>query len=379
MFIKNIKLKNFRNYNDIDINLDKEINIFYGNNAEGKTNFLESIYICSTTKSYKNVSEREIIKFEEKESHIKIILYKENLTKKENAIDIQINKERKKGIALNGVKIDKASEYIGFFTVVLFAPEDLNIIREGPSARRKFLDIEMCQIDKIYVNVISKYKKILNERNVVLKDIKESTGANKNDLLFLLDTYDEQIATYGIEIIKKRKKNIEELKKFVKDLYINITEEKEKIEIFYENDLLSILKEEEKAKEVYLERLKEDREKDIKNCFTSFGPHRDDIKISIDDSDLRKFGSQGQKKTAAICLKLAELNIIKEKNNEMPVLLLDDVFSELDENRQMKLISNIKGIQTIITCTGMKKNIFELLRPNKIFQVIDNKIIEKSK
>ena len=262
---------------------------------------------------------------------------------------------------------------------MLFAPEDLNIIREGPSARRKFLDIEMCQIDKIYVNIISKYKKILNERNVVLKDIRESTGANKNDLLFLLDTYDEQIATYGIEIIKKRKKNIEELKKFVKDLYINITEEKEKIEIFYENDLLSILKEEEKAKEVYLERLKEDREKDIKNCFTSFGPHRDDIKISIDDSDLRKFGSQGQKKTAAIWLKLAELNIIKEKNNEMPVLLLDDVFSELDENRQMKLISNIKGIQTIITCTGMKKNIFELLRPNKIFQVIDNKIIEKSK
>lgn len=382
MFIEKLKLKNYRNYEEINIEFDPNINIIYGNNAEGKTNILESIYICSTSKSYRNSKEKEIIKFDKNEAHIKIILYKENLSKKENAIDIQLNKEIKKGIALNGVKIEKLSEFLGFFTVVIFSPEDLNIIKEGPKVRRKFLDMELCQIDKIYVTYISNYNKILSERNTLLKDIKESKGSNKEELKNLIITYDEELIKYGIEIIKKRKENIEELNTKIKDLYYKISGNKEFLHIEYENDVLQILgasyASPEKIKQIYTELLNKNIDNDIKNGFTSVGPHLDDICFYVEDVDLRKYGSQGQKKTAAISLKLSELMIVREKIKETPVLLLDDVFSELDETRQKNLIENIEGIQTIITCTGMKKNIFDLLKPNKIFKVSNNEIISQN-
>ena len=362
MYIKKLKLKNYRNYNEIEINLDPKINIIYGNNAEGKTNLLESIFLCSSTKSHRNCSEKEIIKFNENEAHIKLFFCKKE--EKTDVIDIQLNKESKKGIAVNGVKTEKIKEFIGFFTTVMFAPEDLNIIREGPAVRRKFIDIELCQIDKIYLSFLIQYNKILNERNCLLKNIKETYGQNKNDLINLIDAYDEELIKNGLEIINRRKRNIEEIAKKIYDLYNNITNKKEKVIVSYEMSNIS------------KEKLLETREEDIKNGWTKIGPHHDDISFKIDEIDLRKFGSQGQKKTVAICLKLAELENIKEKTNETPILLLDDVFSELDEERQKLLIENIKGIQTIITCTGMKRNIFDLLKPNKIFKVQNNTVVE---
>lgn len=371
MYIEKLKLKNYRNYDEIDIDFDKNINIIYGNNAEGKTNLLESIYMCSTSKSHKNSKEDDIIKFNEEEAHIKIFFKKEN--EKEIVIDIQLNKNKKKGIAVNKVKIEKLSEFLGLFNVIMFAPEDLNIIKDGPHIRRKFIDIEICQIDKLYTSSLNNYNKTLNQRNVLLKDI-NLNNVNKKDLIDMLDVYDEKLVEYGTEIILKRKKNIEKLGEYVKDIHYKISDEKEELIIDYENDILASCVSLEEIKTSYLKKLKENRNIDIKNQYTGIGPHRDDISFKIGEKDIRKFGSQGQKKTAAISLKLSELSIIKEKINETPVLLLDDVFSELDEMRQKLLVNNLEGVQTIITCTGIKKNIFDLLNPNKIFQVKNGNI-----
>lgn len=393
MYIEKLKLKNYRNYDEIEVNFDKNINIIYGNNAEGKTNLLESIYMCSTSKSHKNSKENEIIKFNESESHIKIFFKKEN--QKEITIDIQLNKDKKKGIAVNKVKIEKLTEFLGIFNVIMFAPEDLNIIKEGPSVRRKFIDLEICQIDKLYVISLNNYNKTLNQRNALLKDINTVSNANKQDLIDMLDTYDEKLVEYGTEIILKRKQNIEKLAKYIKDIHYKISDDKEELIIDYENAVVANYVSDivgtdiirptvgasftspDELKKIYIKKLKDTRNIDIKNQYTLVGPHRDDISFKIAENDIRKFGSQGQKKTAAISLKLSELKIIKENINETPVLLLDDVFSELDEMRQKLLVNNLSGVQTIITCTGIKKNIFDLLKPDKIFQVKNNSIVIK--
>ena len=415
MYIKTLKLKNYRNYNEIEINFDPNINIIYGNNAAGKTNLLESIYMCSTSKSHRNTKEDDIINFNKDEAHIKLIFskvvatndkLKENeiikdfsVSPKNEIIDIQLNKNSKKGVAKNGIKVEKLSEFLGFFNVIMFAPEDLNIIKDGPILRRKFLDIEISQTDKIYVSIIQNYNKILNQRNALLKDISKTSGNNRQDLIDMIDTYDDQLVKYGIEVIKKRRENIKILAEKIYNIHLLISDGKEKLIVDYENDIVgaNACRAQAGASEnvganacraqvgasyaspdIYLQKLKETRSLDIKNQYTLVGPHRDDISFTIEDKDIRKFGSQGQKKTAAISLKLSELEILKEKINDTPVLLLDDVFSELDETRQKLLVSNLKGIQTIITCTGIKKNIFDLLKPEKIFNVKNNEVIEKT-
>ena len=383
MYITKLRVKNYRNFNEEEIIFDPNINIIYGNNAEGKTNLLEAIFLCATSKSHRNSKDIEIINFDNKESHIKVFFYNEINKNKEQTIDIQLNSDIKKGIALNGIKIDKISEFLGTLNAVIFAPEDLNIIKEGPAIRRKFIDMELCQIDKVYVSNLSNYNKVLNQRNAVLKDIIGATGNNKNELISFLDTYNDQLINFGIEVIIKRFNNIRDLAEKIKDIYYKISGEKEKLIIDYENEFIGScidgLCDPEEIKKIYKKRLAETKEIDIKNGFTSIGPQRDDISFIVEKNDLRKFGSQGQKKAAAISLKLSELLIIKEKKGDTPILLLDDVFSELDEERQKKLIENINGIQTIITCTGMKRNIYDLLKPNKIFQVVNNKVIEKWK
>lgn len=371
MYIENLRLKNYRNYKEISINFDPSINIIYGNNAEGKTNLLESIFLCATSRSHRGSKEKDIINFNEEEAHIKMIFNEKE--EKKQVIDIQLNKESKKGIALNGIKKEKLSDFLGTFYAVIFSPEDLNIIKEGPATRRKFIDMELYQIDRQYVISISNYNKVLNQRNAVLKDIYSASGNNKNDLITLLDSYDDQLIRYGTEVTLKRKENIEDIAKKIKDIYYKISGEKEELILNYENDVFSS-----EIEKTYKEKLKETKEQDIKQGYTTIGPHRDDISFIIDNLDLRQFGSQGQKKTAAISLKLAELLIMKEKKGNTPVLLLDDVFSELDEKRQKELIENLDGIQTIITCTGMKRNIYDLLKPNKIFKVSNNEVISQT-
>ena len=363
MYIKNLKLKNYRNYDFLDIDLENGVNIIYGDNAQGKTNILEAIYISSTTKTNKNVKDFEIIKFGENEGHIKVILCKE----KENIIDIHIKKNQNKGVAVNGVKKKKISEFLGFSNIIFFGPEDLNIIKEGPSIRRKFLDIFICQTNNIYTYNISNYYKILKQRNKLLKDINFCDKQTKKDLLETINVWDIELSKYGNEIIKTRREKIFKLNEKIEKISSFISEGKEKIKIIYEENVLE---------EDFIKKLSENKEKDIKEKNTSVGPHRDDIKFIINDIDIRKFGSQGQQRTAALSLKLSELNIIKEEINDNPILLLDDVFSELDEKRQKLIIENIKNTQTIITCTGLTENIKNLLKPDKIIKIEKGKIIK---
>ncbi len=358
MYIKRIKIKNFRNYENLDLEFDENINIIYGKNAQGKTNLLEAIYISSMSKSHKNVKDNELIKFNEEEAHIK-----EEIIEKEKSfiIDIHIKKNKNKGIAINKKKVEKVSEFLGISNVVFFASEDLNIIKEGPNKRRKFLDLYICQLESIYVKYLSKYNKILNQRNNLLKEL----NIKKNKELYeTLDIWDEQLVKYGNEIIKKREENIREIEKEVFKKHLIISEKKEKIKIEYKKNV---------EENNFLKKLKEERENDIKNNITSVGPHRDDIKFYINDMDIKKYGSQGQQRTISIALKFAEVENIKNKKNESPIFLLDDVFSELDENRQKIIVENVNEMQTIITCTGIPIKILKILKPNRIIKIDNGK------
>lgn len=352
MYIKNLKLKNYRNYSFLDLNLVNGINIIYGNNAQGKTNILEALYMSSTTKSYKQSRDKEIIKFGEEEAHIKATYIKQE---KENIIDIHLKREKNKGIAINGKKINKISDIFGLINVIIFAPENLYIIKEGPFLRRKFLDFYISQIDKIYINDLSNYNKVLNQRNILLKQI----YYNKN-IIDELDIWDKQLILYGNKIIKRRQEVIKDLNKEIYEKHLFISSNKEELLTEYEKNI---------DEENFYKELLNNREKDIKYQSTQVGPHRDDIKFIINNIDIRKFGSQGQQRTAALSLKLAELSSIKKIKNENPVLLLDDVFSELDLIRQRQLIDYLKDIQVVITVTGITKEIIEKLKPQTLYRV----------
>ncbi len=358
MVIKSLELENFRNYGNLFIEFDEGTNILTGENAQGKTNILEAIYLCSTSKSHKGQKDGEIIKFGNEEGHLRTILNKKG---EDLRIDMHLRKGKSKVIALNMEKLKKTSELIGILNVVLFSPEDLNIIKGGPAYRRTFVDMQICRLDSSYVFNLSNYNKIIDQRNKLLKDIYFQPALKET--LFI---WDSQLQSYGSQVIKKRKEFIKELNEIVKKIHLRLTGNKEDIEIVYEPDT-----EEDKIEEV----LRSNAERDLKSKMTSSGPHRDDYVININGIDARKFGSQGQQRTLALSLKLAEIEIIKNKTGENPILLLDDVLSELDSNRQNMLLESIDEIQTIITCTGLDDFINERFKIDKVFRV-NNGIVE---
>lgn len=328
MYIESLELNNYRNYKNLNISFDRNTNLLFGDNAQGKTNILESLYVCATTKSHRGSKDKELINFDEDESHIKVRYKKNDLP---YVIDMHLKKNHSKGIAVNGIVIKKASELFGKINVVCFSPEDLNIIKEGPSERRRFIDFELCQLNSLYVNSLINYNKTLIQKNKILKDSYFNSETEK-----ILDVYDEQLKKYGKDIFEIREKFIDELNPVINRIHSNLSDGKESLKITYEKcDIKNLRKEEIKVKT------------------TLSGPHRDDIAFYLNDTDLRKFGSQGQQRTAALSLKLAEIELVKEKINDCPVLLLDDVLSELDTSRQNKLLTVINDIQTIITCTGV--------------------------
>lgn len=364
MIIKSIELKNFRNYTDLNIFFDKGTNILYGNNAQGKTNVLEAIFLSATTKSHKGSKDKEMIHFDAEESHIRTYLDRDGM---EYRVDMHLRKNKSKGIAINGQKIKKASELIGLLNVVFFSPEDMSIIKNGPSERRRFVDIELCQLDKYYIYNLNQYNKIINQRNKLLKDFFMNP-----DLKETISIWDSQLVSYGKQIIDRRKFFIEQLNEIIFDIHKNLSGGREELTIMYEPDVESDLLE---------QKLKNNIEKDIKYKMTSVGPHRDDfsfyIKRTEDDSpsiDIRKYGSQGQQRTAALSLKLSEIELVKRVTKDNPVLLLDDVLSELDSNRQNYLLNNIGDIQTIITCTGLDEFINNRFEIDKIFNVVNGTV-----
>lgn len=361
MIIKSIELKNFRNYEELNLNLDGGTNILYGDNAQGKTNILESIYVSGTTKSHKGSRDKEMIRFGENEAHIRTMVEKNQMSYQ---IDMHLKKNRSKGIAINGVPIRKASELFGVLNMVFFSPEDLNIIKNGPSERRRFLDSEICQLDKIYLSDLTKYNKVLNQRNKLLKDM-----VFHPDLENTLSVWDMQLISYGRRIISRRRRFVEELNEIVRGIHESISGGREQLTLTYEPDIEEAFFEDE---------LNRAKERDRKYCSTSVGPHRDDISFFIGDIDIRKFGSQGQQRTSALSLKLSEIELVKRCIHDTPVLLLDDVLSELDSNRQNYLLNSIHDIQTVITCTGLDEFVRNRFQIDKIFEVISGTVSEKN-
>lgn len=357
MILKSVALSHFRNYSDMYMEFDKGTNILYGDNAQGKTNILEAVYVSGTSRSHKGSKDKELIQFGQEESHIRTVVERDGL---DYQIDMHIKKNKSKGIAINKVPIKKASELFGILNIVFFSPEDLNIIKNGPSERRRFLDMELCQLDKVYLYHLTKYNKILNQRNKLLKDINF-----KPELKDTLSVWDMQMIDYGKKIIESRHRFIAELNGIVKNIHRNISGNKEELIIRYEPNV----------EERFLEQeLKKNQQRDLKFGITSVGPHRDDMCFIIHEVDIRKYGSQGQQRSCALSLKLSEIELVKKSTRQTPVLILDDVLSELDSNRQNFLLNSIHDIQTVITCTGLDefvKNRFEI---NRVFQVIDGRV-----
>ena len=364
MKIKSLKLKDFRNYNLLQLDFDDSTNIFYGNNAQGKTNILEAVYLSGTTKSHRGTKDRDLIRFGENESHIETVVEKRGMSYK---IDMHLKKNSPKGIAIDKQPIRKAGELFGIINIVFFSPEDLNIIKNGPSERRRFIDLELSQLDKIYLNHLSNYNRIINQRNHLLKDLREA-GRQEN-LIQTLDIWDMQLVQYGNEIIKKRKEFIGKINEIISYTHKKLTGGKENIELVYEPGSGSLSLE---------DALKKNREKDMRFKNTSVGPHRDDICFMTKDLDIRRFGSQGQQRTAALSLKLAEIELVKSVIHDTPVLLLDDVLSELDKYRQNYLLDSIHDIQTLITCTGMDEFINHRFSINKVFHVFNGQVVKEN-
>ena len=333
MWIKNIKIKNFRNYNQEEINLEKNINIFYGKNAQGKTNIIESIFLCSLGKSFRAKKDNEMIKLNEENAIVEIEYEKSD---RDGKIKIEIG--NKKNIYLNGIKIKKLSELLGNLNIVIFTPDDINILKGGPQNRRRFLDIMISQLRPNYMHILNLYLKTIEQRNKYLRQIKEE---HKDENL--LEIWDEKLAEYAVKIYEYRKEFIEKIIKKINIIHKNITNGEEQIELEYITECDN--------KEKYLQLLKERRKLDIIKGFTTKGIHRDDFVIYINKKEIKIFGSQGQNRTAMLSLKLAELQVIYDEIGEYPILLLDDFMSELDKTRRKNFLENIEGTQVIITGT----------------------------
>lgn len=360
MKIESIELVNFRNYDKLVVSLDQGTNLFYGDNAQGKTNILESVYLCGTTKSHRGSKDKEMIGFGKEEAHIRMKILKNEIPYR---IDMHLKKNRAKGIAINGVPIHKASELLGLGNFVFFSPEDLNIIKNGPSERRRFLDMELCQLNRIYLHNLTNYNRILMQRNKLLKDI--SFHPEYEDTL---EIWDIQLAEYGRQIIAARENFVKELNEIIFEIHKKLSGGREELAVSYEKNV---------SGEQFLESIRKDRDKDIRMKMTHTGPHRDDLLFQIKDLDIRRFGSQGQQRTTALSLKLAEIELVRNSSKDAPILLLDDVLSELDGNRQHYLLESIHDVQTLITCTGIEDFIENDFRIDKLFYVSDGMVFEK--
>ena len=361
MFIKSLELKNYRNYEQLSMNFAGGTNLLYGDNAQGKTNIVEAIYLAATTKSHRGSKDREIIQFHHDEAHIRIHYEKQDIM---HQLDMHLKKNRAKGVAIDRIPIRKSSDLLGQIPVIFFSPEDLKIIKNGPSERRKFLDIELSQLERLYLYHLTKYNKILMQRNNLLKQLKFQPN-----LVDTLEFWDLQLVKYGSEVIRYRRKFIDHLNMIIKQIHRKLTGNQEEIQLEYENNV---------EYDIFLTELNKKRSIDLKYTTTSIGPHRDDISFIVNGIDIRKFGSQGQQRTAALSLKLSQIQFVKEVLHDTPVLLLDDVLSELDSNRKIYLLESIKDTQTFITCTGLDECISQHLPVQRMFQIKEGKIIKQN-
>lgn len=333
MYLKRIKLVNFRNYKQQEIELSPNMNLFFGENAQGKTNILEAVFLCAIGKSFRAKKEKELINLEKKQAFVEIEYEKSDRSGK-----IKIILDDKKTIFLNDIKQSKLSDILGKINMVMFSPDDIEILKSSPAKRRRFLNIMISQLRPHYVHSLNMYQKTLEQRNNYLRQIVKENKPEE-----MLEIWDESLANYAKEIYEYRNEFVGKIKEKISDIHSQITDRQEELKIKYISDC--------ENKENYKEELIKSRKADIERGYTSKGIHRDDIYFFINKKQVNIYGSQGQNRTVILSLKLAELEIIKEETEEYPILLLDDFMSELDGKRRENFLKNIENTQILITCT----------------------------
>ncbi|MDC7952467.1 DNA replication/repair protein RecF [Liquorilactobacillus mali] len=368
MYLKELLLKNFRNYCDVDLEFSPQINVLIGENAQGKTNLLEAIYVLAMARSHRTNNERELVNFAEDEALIQGTLERK-LSKLK--LELFLGKKGKKA-KVNHLEQAKLSQYIGQMNVILFAPEDLAIVKGSPAVRRKFIDMEFGQIDAHYLYNLSQYRVLLKQRNHYLKQLQLKQAKD----LVLLEVLSDQLAAFGAEIIAKRIIFLSELEEYAQIVQAQITEQKEELNFKYETSIENVYKKDVKQLYADLKKLyQSNQKKEIFQGSTLYGPHRDDVQFLINKKNVQVFGSQGQQRTTALAVKLAEIDVMKNETDEYPILLLDDVLSELDGARQTQLLRAIQDrVQTFLTTPSMSEITRKLIKDPKIFRINAGKI-----
>lgn len=368
MFLKDLTLKHFRNYEALSLSFDGPIQLFIGNNAQGKTNVLESIYVLALAKSHRTARDKELIAWEADYATIR-----SEVERRYGSVRLELQLTSKgKRAKINGMEQQKLSNYIGSLNVVMFAPEDLAIVKGAPAQRRRFLDMEIGQVSPTYLYYLSSYNKVLAQRNQLLKDL----AMKKAHSLEMLSIFNTQLADLAVKLLRKRFEFMRKLEAWAKEIHAGITDSKETLSLHYENTspVTADLNGEQAVQEM-LAAYEEVFEREKLRGSTLIGPHRDDFSLKVNNMDVQTFGSQGQQRTSALSLKLAEIELIKEEVGEYPILLLDDVLSELDEHRQTLLLETIQDrVQTFVSTTGVEGLKHQVLQQASRFYVREGKI-----
>lgn len=368
MYLEGIELKNYRNYETVKLSFSPSINVLIGENAQGKTNLVESIYFLAMSRSHRSPRDRELIRWDSEFAKVN-----GQLIKKSHSVPLEIVLSKRGKIAkMNHLEQRKLSDYIGQLNVILFAPEDLSLVKGSPSVRRRFIDMELGQMNKIYLHHLTQYQRVLKQRNQFLKKAKYD---RKHDALYL-DILTEQLATEGAEVLYHRYRFVKQLTKWAQEVQTDISNGKEELRISYKTTSSVSDK---MSKEELLSQLQKDYEKakeqEIDQGTTTLGPHRDDLVFYVNEKNVQTYGSQGQQRTTALSLKLAEIELMYEMTGEYPILLLDDVLSELDDSRQTHLLNAIQNkVQTFITTTSLDGVQMDLLQNPRIFKVENGEI-----
>lgn len=368
MYLSELELKNFRNYQSETLKFSPQINVLIGQNAQGKTNLLESIYFLAMARSHRTTTDKEMINFQENIALIKGIVQKQI-----GQVKLEINLSNKgKKAKVNYLEQPKLSQYIGQLNVILFAPEDLALVKGAPAVRRRFIDMEYGQIDPVYLHSLANYRVILRQRNKYLKDLQMKKISDR----VYLDVLTEQLADFGAKIIFRRLEFLKQLEKFAQNLHAQITQGKEHLTFEYVSSLKNFEnKSVDEMKKLFMQQFSQITNKEIFQGTTLLGPHRDDVRFLLNDKNVQVYGSQGQQRTTALSVKLAEIDVMKEHTGEYPILLLDDVLSELDGARQTHLLKTIQDkVQTFLTTPGLSDVARQLINEPKIFHIDTGKV-----
>ena len=341
MLIEELKLKNFRNYSELTLHPHPGVNLYFGRNGSGKTNLLEAIHYCSLGRSHRISNDANAVKNGEAFA-LSSVSIRNSLGQREIAVRFHPDETQKKSILLDGKKIAKFSDMMGCLRCVIFSPEDLGLIKEGPSLRRRYLDMMISQINRGYFIALQQYRTCMDQRNALIRNLRANSYADTS----MLSAFEETMAAPAAVIIRERRRIVSLLSECARETYQRVSDTDEIFRLAYH----SSVKEETEIEEVLCRLFRENREDDIRMGFTSVGPHRDDLILTLNKNQMKQFASQGQIRTAALSMKLSQMQILRDQSGEEPVLLLDDVMSELDRKRRACLIGEISSFQTFITC-----------------------------